>query len=237
MRSGYSLGMSRNWPASRRAFLRSGGALAGGAMLLRYAPDVMAQAAQANVADTMRAQLGAAPIETLKLGERIVMLSGPGGNVVVSHGDVKIVVDGFVLPAWPRLKSALDALDGSPIRSLIDTHWHFDHADNNANFRKAGAGIIAHENTKTAADAVARSARHAFRSRADGRPADPDVRVGPDAERQRRADQPPAHRARAHRYRRPGLLPEGERPAHGRRVLQRRCIPSSTTAPADTSTA
>jgi cyclase len=143
--------MSANWPASRRAFLRSGGLLAGGAMLMRYAPGAIAQAgqtAQANVADTMRAQLGAAPIETLKLGERIVMLSGPGGNVVVSHGDVKIVVDGFVLPAWPRLKSALDALDGSPIRSLVDTHWHFDHADNNANFRRQGAGIIAHENTK-----------------------------------------------------------------------------------------
>jgi glyoxylase-like metal-dependent hydrolase (beta-lactamase superfamily II) len=47
------------------------------------------------------------------------------------------------------LKAALDGLDGSPIKSLIDTHWHFDHADNNANFRKAGAGVIAHENTRT----------------------------------------------------------------------------------------
>ena len=103
--------------------------------------------AQAMTADARRAQLGAAPIETTKLAERLVMLSGPGGNVVVSHGDFKVVVDGFVLPAWPRLKATLDGLDGSPIKSLIDTHWHFDHADNNANFRKAGAGVIAHENT------------------------------------------------------------------------------------------
>ena len=35
------------------------------------------------------------------------------------------------------------------MRTLIDTHWHFDHADNNANFRKAGASVIAHENTRT----------------------------------------------------------------------------------------
>jgi glyoxylase-like metal-dependent hydrolase (beta-lactamase superfamily II) len=119
----------------------------GGAILLRYAPATLL--AQAITADARRAQLGAAPIETTKLAERLVMLSGPGGNVVVSHGDFKVVVDGFVLPAWPRLKAALDGLDGSPIKSLIDTHWHFDHADNNANFRKAGAGVIAHENTTT----------------------------------------------------------------------------------------
>ena len=78
------------------------------------------------------------------------MLAGPGGNVVVLHGpDGKIVVDGFVKPAWPRLKAALDAIDGSPIKSVIDTHWHFDHADNNGNFSAAGAGVIAHENTRT----------------------------------------------------------------------------------------
>lgn len=136
--------MNSNLPASRRAFLQSAGAFAGGAILLRYAPAVLAQA---TTPDAMRAQLGGAPIETTRLGERLVMLSGPGGNVVVSHGDFKVVVDGFVQPAWPRLKAALDGLDGSPIKSLIDTHWHFDHADNNANFRTAGAGVIAHENT------------------------------------------------------------------------------------------
>jgi cyclase len=138
--------MNHEWPASRRVFLRSAGVFTGGAILLRYAPGSLL--AQANTPDAMRAQLGGTPIETTRLGERLVMLSGPGGNVVVSHRDFKVVVDGFVQPAWPRLKAALDGLDGSPIKSLIDTHWHFDHADNNANFRKAGAGVIAHENTK-----------------------------------------------------------------------------------------
>lgn len=140
--------------SSRRSFLRSAGLLTGGACLWRYAPADLAHAttrglAQAPTPDAMRAQMGAAPIESLKLGERLVMLSGPGGNVVVSHGEFKVVVDGFVTPAWPRLKALLDGLDGSPIKSLIDSHWHFDHADNNANFRKAGAGVIAHENTRT----------------------------------------------------------------------------------------
>jgi glyoxylase-like metal-dependent hydrolase (beta-lactamase superfamily II) len=138
--------MTRDPMASRRSFLRSASVVTGGAMLLRYAPAGLL--AQANTPDAMRAQTGALPIETTKLADRLIMLSGPGGNVVVLHGDVKIVVDGFVQPAWPRLKAVLDGLDGSPIRSLVDTHWHFDHTDNNLNFRKAGAGIIAHDNTK-----------------------------------------------------------------------------------------
>jgi glyoxylase-like metal-dependent hydrolase (beta-lactamase superfamily II) len=99
--------------------------------------------------EKMRAQIAAAPIVTASLVEGVTMLSGPGGNVVVLAGkEGKVVVDGFVQPAWPQLKSTLDALDGSPIRTLIDTHWHFDHADNNANFSAAGARILAHQNTR-----------------------------------------------------------------------------------------
>src|SRR5258706_15220614 len=114
--------------SSRRSFLYTAATLSGSAFFFRYAPGAQAYAAlQANPPDAMRAQIGAAPIETTKLGERLVLLSGPGGNVVVFHGpDGKIVIDGFVKPAWPRLKAALDALDGSPIKSLVDTHWHFD---------------------------------------------------------------------------------------------------------------
>ena len=134
---------------SRRSFLRATGILAGGAVISRYAPGECVEAFQQNTPDAMRAQLGAAAIETRKLDDRLSMLSGPGGNVVVLHGPQgKVVVDGFVQPAWPRLKAALDAIDDRPIKSLIDTHWHFDHADNNASFRNAGAGVIAHENTR-----------------------------------------------------------------------------------------
>ena len=97
----------------------------------------------------MRAQMGATPIETTKLSDSLTMLSGPGGNVLVLSGrDSKVVVDGFVQTAWANLKQRLDAMGESRIATLINTHWHFDHADNNANFRKAGAAILAHDNTK-----------------------------------------------------------------------------------------
>jgi glyoxylase-like metal-dependent hydrolase (beta-lactamase superfamily II) len=69
----------------------------------------------------------------------VVVLNGPDG---------KFVVDTFVAPAWPRLKEALDGLGNAPVKYVIDTHWHFDHTDNNAPLHAAGATVLAHENTK-----------------------------------------------------------------------------------------
>ena len=77
------------------------------------------------------------------------MLSGPGGNVVVLNGpDGKLMGDTFVQPAWTHLKQALDLIGKSPVKTAIDTHWHFDHSDNNASLHAAGATLVAHVNTK-----------------------------------------------------------------------------------------
>ena len=138
---------------TRRELLR-GAAVAGGALLvpswIEPAYGWLQQAAQsADPLETMRKNFGAIPIERVKLTDNLTMLSGPGGNVVVLNGaDGKVVVDSFVQTAWTNLKQTLDSMGSSPIQTLIDTHWHFDHADNNENFRKAGAAIVAHENTK-----------------------------------------------------------------------------------------
>lgn len=96
----------------------------------------------------MRTQFASVPIESLTLGDRLTMLSGPGGNVAVLDGpDGKIVVDSFVQSVWPALQRTLNGLGSAPVKILIDTHWHVDHSDNNANFRSAGATVLAHENT------------------------------------------------------------------------------------------
>src|ERR1700694_2704730 len=95
------------------------------------------KAAAAVGASVARAQQAAGP------------LAGPGGNVVVLHGlDGKVVIDTFVQGAFVGLKQRVDATGPEPILYAIDTHWHFDHADNNESFRKAGATIIAHANTR-----------------------------------------------------------------------------------------
>jgi glyoxylase-like metal-dependent hydrolase (beta-lactamase superfamily II) len=98
---------------------------------------------------TFRAQIGAVPIKSQPLADNLTLLSGPGGNVVVLHGaEGLVVVDTFVAPAWPKLEESLKAL-GAPIKTVINTHWHFDHTDNNAPLHAAGATVVAHENTKT----------------------------------------------------------------------------------------
>jgi glyoxylase-like metal-dependent hydrolase (beta-lactamase superfamily II) len=68
---------------------------------------------------------------------------------VLNGPDGKIVVDTFLMPAWPKLKETLDGLGNAPLKTVIDTHWHVDHTDNNANLHAAGATVLAHENTKT----------------------------------------------------------------------------------------
>jgi glyoxylase-like metal-dependent hydrolase (beta-lactamase superfamily II) len=144
---------------SRRDILRGSVTLAGGAFLAHLFPGTLLRASAAgcpkqahSAADLladMRARFNAAPLETQKLAEDVTMLAGPGGSVVVLNGpDGKFVVDTFVAPAWPRLKTALDGLGNAPVTYVIDTHWHFDHTDNNAALRAAGATILAHENTK-----------------------------------------------------------------------------------------
>jgi cyclase len=136
---------------SRRDLLRGGAIVAGGALLPAWLVRDGWAAQPAAATDQLaaaRAGMAAAPIETTRLTDALAMLSGPGGNVVVLNGpDGKVAVDTFVQGAWEKLKHALDAIGPMPLKAAIDTHWHFDHADNNAAFRAGGAAVIAHENT------------------------------------------------------------------------------------------
>ncbi len=142
---------------TRREMLRASAVLAGGTLAARFYPATLVRAASAlpqekSAADpvaAMRAQFGGAPIVPQKLTDSITLLSGPGGNVVVLNGaDGKLMGDTFVQPAWPHLKDALDKIGNAPVKTAIDTHWHFDHSDNNASLRAAGATLVAHANTK-----------------------------------------------------------------------------------------
>src|SRR5712664_384409 len=146
--------------STRREMLRNSAGFAGSALLAQLFPASLLSAGvaglrqQAATAPTdhlaaIRAQMGAAPIQAQPLAENLTLLSGPGGKVVVLNGpDGKIVVDTFLMPAWPKLKETLDGLGNAPVKTVIDTHWHFDHTDNNANLHAAGATVLAHENTK-----------------------------------------------------------------------------------------
>jgi len=142
---------------TRREMVRAAAVLAGGTLAARFYPATLVRAASAlpqekPAADpvaAMRAQFGGAPIVPQKLTDSITLLSGPGGNVVVLNGaDGKLMGDTFVQPAWPHLKDELGKIGNAPVKTAIDTHWHFDHSDNNASLRAAGATLVAHANTK-----------------------------------------------------------------------------------------
>src|SRR5437899_8862941 len=135
-------------------------AMGAGALVDGLLPRELARAATGRVAQQQqdrvaqfRAQIGAIPIQAQPLAENLTLLAGPGGNVVVLHGsDGLVVVDTFVAPAWPKLQESLASLGGgaggAPVKFVINTHWHFDHTDNNAPLHAAGATVVAHANTK-----------------------------------------------------------------------------------------
>jgi glyoxylase-like metal-dependent hydrolase (beta-lactamase superfamily II) len=89
------------------------------------------------------------PIVTHKLRNNISVLEGSGGNVAVLTGpDGKVLVDAGIGVSRAQMTSALAALGSDPITHLINTHWHFDHADGNTWLHSVGAKIIAQNNTR-----------------------------------------------------------------------------------------
>src|SRR5688572_20687189 len=72
-----------------------------------------------------------------------------GGNVGVSVGsDGVFIIDDELEVMSPKLLAALSKLSKAPVRFVINTHWHADHAGGNAAFGNAGAIIVAHDNVR-----------------------------------------------------------------------------------------
>jgi len=89
------------------------------------------------------------PIVTHKLRNNVSVLEGSGGNIAVLTGsDGKVLVDAGIGVSRAQLTNALAALGSDPITHLINTHWHFDHADGNTWLHSVGAKIIAQNNTR-----------------------------------------------------------------------------------------
>lgn len=78
----------------------------------------------------------------------LAVMFGIGGNVLVSIGeDGVIMVDNQFPEIHEALLSEIQKLGGDKVGYVINTHWHFDHAEGNRAFGPLGAEIIAHENS------------------------------------------------------------------------------------------
>jgi len=96
-------------------------------------------------------------LEIIYVDGNVSMLIGfdgsTGGNIAVSAGDDGLlIVDDGVLPVIDDIKLKLTELKTcstcGDVEFLLNTHWHFDHVENNANFGKDDAIIIAHSNVR-----------------------------------------------------------------------------------------
>lgn len=84
------------------------------------------------------------------LGERLHLIAGVGGNVLVLQGDEGLLlVDSGAPKQVKPLQSSLKSLArGAKVRTVINTHWHLDQTGGNDVFGREGATIIAHAKAK-----------------------------------------------------------------------------------------
>src|SRR5271170_597324 len=130
---------------SRRQFLAAGGLAVAAAC---FAPSYLMAETEGIVVGAFK-EAATAKVTVQNLRRNISVLLGPGGNIAVLTGpDGKLVVDAEIITARPHVSEALASINGDPIKQLINTHWHFDHAGGNEWVHQAGASILAQENTR-----------------------------------------------------------------------------------------
>src|SRR5207253_5819088 len=81
----------------------------------------------------------------------IAVIHGPydpsGGNITVGYGKGDLVIVDDQMPGLTdQVIAQVKTLDARPIKWVINTHWHNDHAGGNEALAKLGAHIVAHAN-------------------------------------------------------------------------------------------
>lgn len=86
-------------------------------------------------------------IKAHKIKDHIFMLEGSGGNIGLYIGEEEVlIVDSQFAPLSKKITGAIRKITDLPIKWLVNTHWHGDHAGGNENFASQGAIIVGHRN-------------------------------------------------------------------------------------------
>jgi cyclase len=104
----------------------------------------------AMVGAAYQAPAAAAPkvVETDKIGDRLYVLKGGGGNVALFLTAGGAVIVDSKLPGWGQpLLDAIKAVTDKPLTMVINTHTHYDHTNGQVEF-PASVEVVAHANTK-----------------------------------------------------------------------------------------
>jgi glyoxylase-like metal-dependent hydrolase (beta-lactamase superfamily II) len=91
----------------------------------------------------------AADPERIRINDRISVIVGLGGNVLVfADSSGPVLVDSGAAAYAAQLIGMVESLTGtSRVGTLFNTHWHLDQVGGNADLRVLGANIIAHRKT------------------------------------------------------------------------------------------
>ena len=87
----------------------------------------------------------------IKLGNHVyaIISNGEAGNVAVyENSDGLVLVDDQWTELTPKIKKLLDEVSSKPVKYVLNTHFHYDHADGNKVFGKEGAVIISQDNIR-----------------------------------------------------------------------------------------
>lgn len=95
------------------------------------------------------AQMEDVVIEATPLADTLHMLTGQGGNIIVSAGsDGIFLVDDQYAPLTERILAAIAEIQAGDVRFVLNTHWHGDHTGGNENLGAAGTVIVAHDEVR-----------------------------------------------------------------------------------------
>ena len=124
--------------ANRRRFLTATLGTAAAATFTQFVPA------------TALARADKTPLSATRLTDTLIVISGAGANVVALAGpEGALLVDGGTEARSADLvKLALKETGAKKVHTLFNTHWHPEQTGSNERLGKAGARIIAHENTK-----------------------------------------------------------------------------------------
>lgn len=78
------------------------------------------------------------------------MLTGMGGNIGVSAGEEGIlIIDDQFAPLAEKIAAAIGDISKTPMKYVVNTHYHGDHTGSNAYFSEVkGSTIFAHDNVR-----------------------------------------------------------------------------------------